>query len=60
MEKPRLSDEDQSKVDQYLSRGVNDTERGPFRMWVLFGVIWAVLGAMMLVSYWIALRHGVI
>ncbi|MGH1372719.1 MAG: DUF3094 family protein [Cellvibrionaceae bacterium] len=60
MEKPRLSDEDQSKVDQYLSSGVNDTERGPFRMWVLFGVIWAVLGGMMLVSYWIALRHGVI
>ncbi len=60
MEKSRLSDEDQSKVDQYLRSGVNDTERGPFRMWVLFGVIWVILGGMMLVSYWIALRHGVI
>lgn len=60
MKEPRLSDEDQSKVDQYLSAGVNETPRGPFRMWVLFGVIWAVLGAMMFVSYWIALQHGVI
>lgn len=60
MSRTRLSDEDQSNVDQYLTSGVNQTQRGPFRMWVLFGVIWLVLGGMMLVSYWIALRHGVV
>ncbi len=60
MNKPRLSDVDQSKVDQYLEAGVHQTPRGPFRMWMLFGVIWLVLGSMMLASYWIALRHGVI
>lgn len=60
MSRVRLSDEDQSNVDQYLTSGVNQTQRGPFRMWVLFGVIWLVLGGMMLVSYCIALRHGVV
>lgn len=57
---PRLSEEDQSKVDRYLETGVHQTPRKPFRMWALFGVIWLILGTMMLVSYWIALQHGVI
>ncbi|MAZ88784.1 MAG: DUF3094 domain-containing protein [Cellvibrionaceae bacterium] len=60
MSSSRLTDEDQAKVDRYLEQGVNQTSRRPFRMWALFGVIWLVLGGMMLVSYWIALRHGVI
>ncbi|MBU3069365.1 DUF3094 domain-containing protein [Aestuariicella sp. G3-2] len=56
----RLSPEDQQRVDRYLSSGVNQTERKPFRIWRLFAFIWALLGVMGGVSYWLALRHGVI
>ncbi len=57
---PRLSPEDQQKVDRFLHSGVNATERKPFRLWRLLGVIWLVLVAMSLASYWIALQHGVV
>nr|WP_233710075.1 DUF3094 family protein [Aestuariicella albida] len=55
-----MSPEDQQRVDRYLSSGVNQTERKPFRIWRLFAFIWALLGVMGGVSYWLALRHGVI
>lgn len=56
----RLSPEDQQRVDRYLSSGVNQTERKPFRIWRLFAFIWLLLGLMGVVSYWLALQHGVI
>lgn len=56
----RLSPEDQERVDRFLSSGVNQTERKPFRVWRLLGFIWIVLGLMSAVSYWLALEHGVI
>ena len=31
MEEPRLTPEDQAKVDEFVSKGVNAVERTPFR-----------------------------
>ncbi len=31
MEEPRLSSEDQAKVDEFVSSGINAVERKPFR-----------------------------
>jgi hypothetical protein len=57
---PRLSPEDQARVDRYLSISSNQTERKPFRPWLLMGVIWLVLMVLSGVSYWVAVEHGVI
>ena len=56
----RLSPEDQAKVDRFLSPGVNQTERKPFRLWRLFAMLWVVLVVMSLLSYWVAKEHGVV
>lgn len=59
-EAKRLSAEDQARVDRFLSTGVNQTERKPFRIWRLFAMLWAVLAVLSLFSYWLAQGHGVI
>lgn len=59
-ETKRLSAEDQARVDRFLTTGVNQTERRPFRIWRLFALLWAVLAVLSLFSYWLALGHGVV
>nr|WP_208022304.1 DUF3094 family protein [Aestuariicella hydrocarbonica] len=55
-----MSPEDQQRVDRYLTSGVHQTDRKPFRVWRLFAFIWLVLGVMSAISYWLAINHGVI
>jgi hypothetical protein len=56
----KLSPEDQARVDQVTSRGVNSIERAPFRVWLLLGIILLVLTGLSVFSYIIALLHGVV
>lgn len=56
----KLSPEDQARVNDFISRGVNSVERGPFRVWVLLGVILLVLTGLSIFSYAIAWMHGVV
>lgn len=56
----KLSEEDQSKVDQYLKSGVNEVERKPFRPWLLLLVIVVVLTLLSLLSVFIAQTKGVV
>ncbi len=56
----KLSPEDQARVDDFISRGVNSVERGPFRVWLLLGVILLVLTGLSIFSYAIAWLHGVV
>lgn len=56
----KLSPEDQARVDAVIARGVNSTERQPFRVWLLFGVILVVLTVLSFFSYLLAWLHGVV
>jgi hypothetical protein len=56
----KLSPEDQARVDAVISRGVNSTERPPFRVWLLLGTILGVLTLLSLFSYALAWMHGVV
>ncbi|MGB3608770.1 MAG: DUF3094 family protein [Cellvibrio sp.] len=56
----KLTPEDQARVNEVISRGVNSVERGPFRGWLLLGVILLVLTGLSIFSYIIALWHGVV
>ncbi len=57
---PELYPEDQKKVDDYLNSEANLVPRRPFRVWMLLGIIFAVLALLTLVSFLIADSHGVI
>lgn len=56
----RLSPEDQARVDKVLQSGVNQTPRGPFRVWRLLAAIWGILVVLSVFSYLLARWHGVI
>lgn len=56
----RLSPEDQARVDAVIRRGVNQVERKPFRGWLLLSVVLLVLTILSLISYAIAVGHGVV
>lgn len=56
----KLSPEDQARVNRFTSRGVNSVERGPFRGWLLLGMILLVLTGLSVFSYILAWFHGVI
>ena len=56
----RLSPEDQAKVDSVIHSGCNDTERSPFRPWLLLGIILVVLTLLSLVSYYLAWQQGAV
>lgn len=58
--KNRLSPEDQARVDQFISQGVNSVERQPFRVWLLLGAIFAVLTILSLSSFVLARVLGVL
>ncbi|WP_086930404.1 DUF3094 family protein [Agarilytica rhodophyticola] len=57
---PDLYPEDQKKVDEYLASSVHQVKRSPFKVLTLLGVIFAVLAAITVVSYLLALSHGVV
>jgi len=46
----RLSDEDQRRVDDYLSAPQHRVERKPFRPWLLLGVVLISVIGMGLIS----------
>ena len=58
-QEPRLSDEDQSRVDDFLKRGVNSVERKPFRPVFLIFLLIAVVTGFSLLSQGIAMWAGV-
>jgi hypothetical protein len=60
MRKMTLSDEDQGRVDSYLSGPNHQVDRQPFRPWLLLGVTVVVLTVLSLLSYAIAWWHGVV
>jgi len=57
---PDLYPEDQEKVDDFIASNVNSTEREPFKPFKLLAIIVAVLGALTLISYLVALSHGLV
>lgn len=57
---PELYPEDQRRVDEFVSSSVNTVERKPFKPLVLLAFIIGVLGGLTLVSYLVAVSHGVI
>ena len=58
-EEKQLSDEDMARVEQYLSRGYNDTERKPFRPIRMMLMLLAVVSTLSVLSLFIAKQAGV-
>ncbi|BFM13347.1 hypothetical protein R50072_35000 [Simiduia litorea] len=55
-----LSPEDQAKVDSVIHSGCNDTERAPFRPWLLLGIILLTLTVLSVISYFLAWQQGAV
>ncbi len=55
-----LYPEDQKNVDEYLQNNVNSVKREPFRPWLLLGIIFGVLILLTVISYVVALSHGIV
>jgi len=58
-EPQKLSEVDQARVDGFLARGVNATERRPFRPVLLIIILMAVVAGFSLLSQGIARWSGV-
>jgi hypothetical protein len=58
-EPQKLSQADQARVDGFLARGVNATERRPFRPLLLIIILMAVVAGFSLLSQGIARWSGV-
>ena len=56
----KLSQEDQARVEAYLSRPNHQVERKPFRPWLLLAIILGVMTGLSLLSYLLAYLHGVV
>ena len=54
----KLSKEDQKRVDAYLSSGFNSVNRAPFRPLRLLILIWGVVAALGLISWYIGKQAG--
>ena len=57
-EQKKLSKEDQDRVDRYLQNGFNKSERAPFRLGRLLGVLWVVVSALGFISWYIGKQAG--
>lgn len=57
---PKLSPEDQEKVDRYLSTSIHQVDRKPFRPWLLMTVIMLIMGLLTLIAWVIAKFQGVV
>ena len=58
-EEKQLSDEDQARVDEYLSTGYNDTERKPFRPLRMMVLLVVVVSSLSVLSLVIARQAGI-
>ncbi|MEP5763989.1 MAG: DUF3094 family protein [Halieaceae bacterium] len=56
---PRLSPEDQARVDQFVSSGVNSVERKPFRPFRLLLILVAMVSGLSILSLVLADMAGV-
>ncbi|MEX1032298.1 MAG: DUF3094 family protein [Cellvibrionaceae bacterium] len=60
MTNPKLSPQDQARVDAYNQRGYNDIERKPFRPLLLLFFLFLIVSSLGGISYLIAKVQGVI
>jgi hypothetical protein len=58
-EEKQLSDEDMERVQGYLTRGYNDTDRKPFRPLRMMIMLIAVVSILSVLSMFIARQAGV-
>ena len=58
MNGPKLSPEDQARVDKVINGGVNAVERKPFRPFLLLSIIIGMMVAFSGLSYFIAWYAG--
>ncbi len=58
-DEPRLHPEDQAKVDEFVTRGVNSVERKPFRPFRLLLLLIVVVMGLSFFSQWLARVSGV-
>ena len=58
-DEPRLSPEDQARVDKFLSTGVNSVPRKPFRPFRLALILLAVVSSLSVFSVMLARWAGV-
>ncbi|MEE4662118.1 MAG: DUF3094 family protein [Halieaceae bacterium] len=59
MEEPRLSPEDQAKVDEFVNSGVNSVERKPFKPFRLLVILFLVVTGLSGISALVARLGGV-
>ncbi len=59
MDEPKLSPEDQAKVDKFVSTGINSVERKPFRPFRLLLVLLAIVTGLSILSQLLARFSGV-
>ena len=59
MEEPRLSPEDQARVDKFISSGVNSVERKPFRPLRLLLILLVIVSSLTGLSLLLARVSGV-
>ena len=59
MDEPRLSPEDQAKVDEYVSSGIRSVERKPFRPFRLLLILFILVSALSGLSLLVAEVSGV-
>ncbi len=59
MDEPRLSPEDQARVDKFVSTGINSVERKPFRPFRLFLILVALVSSLSVLSVFLARMAGV-
>ena len=55
----QLSEEDQSRVDEYLNSGFNKTDKKPYKPWTLLFILFIVVSAMGFVAIWLGKFMGV-
>jgi hypothetical protein len=58
-EEPRLSPEDQARVDKFVSSGINSVERKPFRPLLLLAILLGIVTSLSLLSMALARWSGV-
>ncbi len=59
MDEPRLYPEDQAKVDEFVSSGINSVERKPFRPFRLLLVLVAIVTGLSVLSLALARFSGI-
>jgi hypothetical protein len=57
--KPQLTEEDQARVNEYLSSGFNRTEKKPYSWKTLLIILFVVVSALGFFSLWLADFAGI-